>query len=342
MKRSLRQALTLVELLIVIAIIGILISLLLPAVQSAREAARRAQCQNKLMQFGLALQLYHQAHEALPSGVRDDAGPIRHEPKGKHYSWITQILPYVQQQNTHRKIDFSAGVYTQANLQVRGLGITLFACPSHRSEGPASDYAGCHHDADAPIDVDNHGVLFLNSAVRFDQISDGRSHTLFVGEKLTEEDAEKAMPEFYDYGAGPVPIQPGEAIEEPQPELQGEAATEALFPVNPAKPTDFGWMSGTRATLRNTGTPINQRRRLKPPSGLYNTMPEPAHDDAAAAALAAARLLHVGGFESHHAGGAQFVFGDGSVRFLSEQISSQVYLQLGHRADGKLLDDAGY
>jgi prepilin-type processing-associated H-X9-DG protein len=100
-------------------------------------------------------------------------------------------------------------------------------------------------------------------------------------------------------------------------------------------------MSGTRATLRNTGTPINQRRRLKQEIGSSQTY-EPPADEAAAAAQAAAWLLHVGGFESYHPGGAQFAFGDGSVRFLSERISSTIYQRLGHRADGELVDDSAY
>jgi prepilin-type N-terminal cleavage/methylation domain-containing protein/prepilin-type processing-associated H-X9-DG protein len=356
----LRQAFTLVELLVVIGIIGVLIALLLPAVQSARESARRTSCQNHLMQLGLALQLYHLTHEALPPGVRDDAGPIRHEPKGKHYSWLTQILPYVEQANAYEKIDFDAGVYSRANLPVRKLSISILACPSHRSDGPASDYAGCHHDVEAPIDANSHGVLFLNSSLRFDQIADGRAYTLLVGEKLTEEDAEKAMPEFFEGGLDFIPgdesfdgdpaLSSGESSQPPSPD-EPAMPEEPLWSLNPAAPTDFGWMSGTRATLRNTGAPINQRRRLKILSGPYQPPPElllddgaaaAQLDDGAAAAQAAAQLLHVGGFESNHNHGTQFVFADGSVRFISEQISSSVYQQLGHRADGQLLDDSAY
>src|ERR1700693_4880192 len=109
MKR-LRPAFTLIELLVVIAIIAILVALLLPAVQQAREAARRTQCKNNLVQIGLALLNYEMAHECLPSGSVDPNRPIRNEAKGYHMSWMVQLLPYLDQSNTFQHFDFSVGV----------------------------------------------------------------------------------------------------------------------------------------------------------------------------------------------------------------------------------------
>jgi prepilin-type N-terminal cleavage/methylation domain-containing protein len=88
-----RRGFTLVELLVVIAIIGILVALLLPAVQSAREAARRVQCLNNVAQLGLAVHNFEFHFEHLPPGVVNPDGPIRSEPQGQHVSWIVQILP---------------------------------------------------------------------------------------------------------------------------------------------------------------------------------------------------------------------------------------------------------
>ena len=180
-----RPAFTLVELLVVIAIISILIALLLPAVQQAREAARRTQCRNNLLQAALALHNYHAAHRVLPPGCVNDTGPVRSVPDGGyHFGWLAQVLPYLDEMNLYRAIDFSLSAYQQPVSQT-GAGLSLPAslqCPSSVTGGLA--YAGVHHDVEAPIDVDNSGVLFLNSSVKLRDISDGRSHTLLLGEFL--------------------------------------------------------------------------------------------------------------------------------------------------------------
>jgi prepilin-type N-terminal cleavage/methylation domain-containing protein len=293
MNRSTRSGFTLVELLVVIAIIGILMALLLPAVQAAREAARRMQCTNNLMQIGLALQGYEDAHEVLPPGSTEPKGPIVNKPVGYHMGWMVHILPYVEEQTTYQHVDFSKGVYAQANAPVAKVRIATFICPSDTSvvQGPASsNYAGCHHDVEAPIDVDNHGVLFLNSAIRSIDISDGRTHTIFVSEKKQ------------DLG-------------------------------------DLGWMSGTRATLRNMGSPINFRGPVGAPPPLN---PQDAAAGAATGAEAKKPVdpaLVVGGFSSDHPGGENCLLGDGSVRFLSANMTSPVLQQMAHRADGKLITE---
>jgi prepilin-type N-terminal cleavage/methylation domain-containing protein len=173
-----RRAFTLIELLVVIAIIAILIALLLPAVQQAREAARRTQCKNNLIQFGLALQNYHAAHRVLPPGCVNDTGPIVNNGQGYHIGWLAQILPYLDERNLYQQFDFKLSAYQQ---QIPSVSLPVLKCSSRASSG-GCDYAGCHHDTEAPIDVDNNGVLFLNSSVRLRDVTDGRSHTIFVGE----------------------------------------------------------------------------------------------------------------------------------------------------------------
>jgi len=180
-----RRGFTLIELLVVIAIIAVLVALLLPAVQQAREAARRTQCKNNLVQIGLALLNYEMAHECLPPGSVDPNRPIRNEAKGYHMSWMVQLLPYLDQSNAFQHFDFSVGVYDPKNKAAGDVRLSVFTCPSHWSVGNtpgATTYAGCHHDVEAPIDIDNNGVLFLNSSVRHRDIRDGASNTIFVGE----------------------------------------------------------------------------------------------------------------------------------------------------------------
>ena len=179
MKR--RSAFTLIELLFVVAIIAILIALLLPAIQSAREMARRAQCTNNLLQLGIGMGNYASTHSVFPPGVVNDKGPILNLPHGYHHSWVVQILPFIGQDNVYRRIDLRRGVYESANATAVAVMISTLHCPSEFRSGPTS-YAGCHHDVDAPIADDNHGVLYLNSRVRYDDVPDGPAYTILIGE----------------------------------------------------------------------------------------------------------------------------------------------------------------
>lgn len=325
-----RGGFTLLEMLVVIAVIGVLIALLLPAVQAAREQARRRSCANNLGQLLLAIENYESCHLRLPPGTMERTGPIQSRPAGYHISWVAQILPFFEEANAYRHLDFSVGAYHVNNSKVRRVYLATMHCPSDNSFSRAgSNYAACHHDVEAPIDADNHGIVFLNSRVRFRDVRDGRSQTIFLGERL---------------------VQDGE----------------------------LGWLSGTRATLRNTGTPINATSKqggplaaMQPvgaipgassaegPDGqpLPERSPLPGSrapmpwvyaedinfDDQVeyqpAASGGTPPALVVGGFESAHAGdGASFAFGDGSVRYLTSSIDMMVYQRLGHRADGELID----
>ncbi|MDB5337331.1 MAG: prepilin-type N-terminal cleavage/methylation protein [Planctomycetaceae bacterium] len=308
---------TLIELLVVIAIIAVLIALLLPAVQQAREAARRTQCKNNMMQISLALQNYEMSHERLPPGSVNATGPIKSEAAGYHMGWIVQILPYLDQRNVYQKIDFSVGVYDPKNTggaagDAPGAGggpgdagaapgpaavpvfdagspgatmvkLPVLTCPSDPATSGPTNYAGCHHDSEAPIDVDNNGVLYLNSNIRFEDIADGVSNTMFVGEK--------------------------------------NRAGETL-----------SWASGTRASLRNSGSLINSDRQVFGRNGqVAPPVVTPAGPDGANAAL-----LKVGGFGGSHVGGCHFAVGDGAVRFISENINPDLFKNVINRADGSL------
>jgi hypothetical protein len=162
---------------------------MLPAVQAARETGRRMTCQSNLARIGIALADYESAHDVLPPGTIDKHGPVDNRPSGYQMSWLAQILPYLDEKVVYDRIDFSAGAYDPKNAAVREMPIELFSCPSYTGPretglGVVCNYAGCQNDVEAPIDVDNHGVLFLNSHISRSDVTDGISHTIYVGEKL--------------------------------------------------------------------------------------------------------------------------------------------------------------
>ncbi len=192
--RHLRHhAFTLVELLVVIAIIGVLVGLLLPAVQAAREAARRCSCSNNLAQHGLALHNFDFAMGHLPAGVINPDGPIQNVATGQHVSFLVQVLPYIEQQGIADHFDIVAGAYAAENADARAQDIPTYRCPSDPVRGNFFDgagvtnYAGCHHHVESLIDSENMGLLFLNSQIRYGDIYDGSSNTILVGEMLPTE-----------------------------------------------------------------------------------------------------------------------------------------------------------
>jgi prepilin-type N-terminal cleavage/methylation domain-containing protein/prepilin-type processing-associated H-X9-DG protein len=178
-----REGFTLLELLLVIAIISILIALLLPAIQSSREFARRTQCSKNLMQLGLALGNYASENRVFPPGVVDQKGPVSGFPKGYHWGWAARILPFLEQANLYNQLNFREGVYEETNRTARAHDLQVFLCPSDGVPG-LNSYAACHHDLEAAIAADNHGVFYLNSRVSHDDIKDGLATTILAGEFL--------------------------------------------------------------------------------------------------------------------------------------------------------------
>ena len=201
---------TLVELLVVIAIIGILVAMLLPAVQAAREAARRTQCFNNLKQVGLAIHNYHDTLLTFPSGwVASDPATNRPHVEGHPgWGWNSLILPYMEQQNLHRSIDFNRAVIDPVNRAALNTELKTLRCPSDVGDGvfalPAeaggvlmhmatSNYVGNFGTTEledyegAAIGVIGRGNGFFhhNSRLRMADILDGTSNTLAVGERAS-------------------------------------------------------------------------------------------------------------------------------------------------------------
>jgi len=179
-----QRGFTLIELLVVIAIIAVLIALLLPAVQQARESARRHQCQNNLMQLGLALHEYHLSHRVFPPGSVNLTGPIDNGQSGYKFGWIVQLLPFMDEMNLYKALDPNRGIYEQTQIDFVRMSPNGLRCPSSPLAriDSTSSYAGCHHDVEAPINTDDNGMLFLNSSVRLSDVADGQQYTLFASE----------------------------------------------------------------------------------------------------------------------------------------------------------------
>jgi hypothetical protein len=287
-----------------------MVSLLLPSIQAARETARRATCMNQVRQLLLAVHDFESAHEHFPSGTNNPQGPIQNLPSGQHISWIARILPYLDEGARYSRIDLTKGAYDFRNDPIRQTTIEVLLCPSGDGTPTTSNYAACHHELEAPIDVDNHGVFFLNSRISRDELRDGAAYTIFLGEKLPDA-------------------------------------------------SDLGWLSGTPATLRNTGSPLNANRNspavVGPPWVIGKVLDPEALEDSTAESRAQSaddegRLPHsrlggdptaplaVGGFASRHLDGVHFAMGDGAARFILNQVTPAILRQLAHREDGAVVD----
>jgi len=190
-----RSGFTLIELLVVIAIIGVLVSLLLPAVQQAREAARRSQCSNNLKQIGLAIHNYHDAFNILPSSEPGSTGAM------SRASAFTSILPYIDQTPVYNLYNFSLGNSAIENQPAVSQKIAVYICPSAsirravpidgcdaNNRAPGT-YAVCTGSLDPwglfiPGNPPNNGAIINPSSgkVRIGDIRDGTTQTLMVGE----------------------------------------------------------------------------------------------------------------------------------------------------------------
>ena len=203
---------TLVELLVVIAIIGILVALLLPAIQAARESARRTQCLNNEKQIGIALILRHDARKALPPGSVWIGGWGTFDSNGTESTWITHILEYMEEANLEGRLDWSRGFGqawgdpTHPNNFVLAKNVSTFTCPSNLDSKVFGTFSGAEWWAKGSyaanngigpmveaMDIDRppkreRGVFYLNSRMKFKDLVDGTSNTVMVSELLVVPD----------------------------------------------------------------------------------------------------------------------------------------------------------
>jgi prepilin-type N-terminal cleavage/methylation domain-containing protein/prepilin-type processing-associated H-X9-DG protein len=308
-----RSGFTLVELLVVIAIIGVLVSLLLPAVQAAREAARRLQCLNNLKQIGLAIHNYHDTHNVLPFGQGGT---------GDKYSAISLLLPFLEQTNLHAGIDFTQPVTAAVNDAARLKELNLLRCPSDGRNplpqtGGATNYMAnkgsgvVWRDATGPntgLPAPN-GVFYFRSNIRFADVVDGTSNTAAFGERVLADGSNGIVSPLAD-----VFFHPG-ARTTPD---QAKQMCDALDITNLANqfPLFMGapWLDGQHTYLHVTGP--NSRscgfftvlRAAMPPS-------------------------------SRHPGGVNLLLCDGSTRFVGSTVDLATWRALGTRAGGEATSD---
>ncbi|MHC5540572.1 DUF1559 family PulG-like putative transporter [Singulisphaera rosea] len=364
-----RRGFTLIELLVVIAIIAVLIALLLPAVQAAREAARRAQCVNNLKQLGLSLHNYNTAAGAFPPGCvsttsTTDSGlsqtGVNNYSQWTSWSAQAMLLPYLEQTSIYNAANFSwaccwdSPTADAINLTVYTTKINSFLCPSDGLAGVGNvasytsninSYSGSIGSTTAqyPSDGNTSGFFKLYNTTNYGglstsiaEVSDGTSNTIAFGEGLVG-----------DYGkttyrgngmSGPPDNAAVEALIDaktnPAAVLQALQSCNSFFTSGTLTSDSTGlkqyngqvWAQGERGwTLFNTVVPPNSKQ-YPWRSCRLGTCLECAPEGSSFVNAS-----------SNHPGGANFSFGDGSVRFIKDSINMTIYQSIGTRAGGEVV-----
>jgi prepilin-type N-terminal cleavage/methylation domain-containing protein/prepilin-type processing-associated H-X9-DG protein len=315
-----RSAFTLIELLVVIAIIAILIGLLVSAVQKVRTAAARVQCQNNLHQIGLALHNHHDGQGSFPAG---GGGPLFGPPFADRFSVHSRLLPYLEQDNCFKTIDFTMPPTAPVNtMTAQGHVISTFLCPSDPGSPPPADWAGNNYVANYGSDIlygqgpaMASGVFWFAptptfKGARFADLTDGSSNTAAFSERFKGDWSNALITPRSDLfnPKGVMPQSRDEAVTDCQ-------AIDVNDPSNQWR-SDFGgyWLTGWHMTLYTHTAPPNSRACAYPQN---TTMNMPA--------------------SSGHTNGVNVALCDGSVRFVSNAISLGTWRALGTRAGGEVL-----
>jgi prepilin-type N-terminal cleavage/methylation domain-containing protein len=331
MRRPNRQAFTLVELLVVIAIIGILVALLLPAIQAAREAARRTQCKNNLKQLGLSALNYESSKKELPMGRRrgvDGAGV-----QMSQWGFLARMLPYIEGGNIYDVIDFTKPVDDSV------LAITqqpdFFTCPSDGEDRMTGTdcgqdgYGRTNYRGNGGSDTgqlspvsntiedreQNNGVFVANVAIKLKQITDGTSKTAMLSERVLGDGTRQSIDILSDW------FRVGGAKTDPVSKMETDCPLATLSVGNQQfHCSGRNWVRGDYATSR------------------YNHVLAPnsrsCSHNAGGSSLTATQVNEDGGAHtasSRHNGGVNLVCADGSTHFISEDIDILVWRALGSR-----------
>lgn len=315
-----RNGFTLVELLVVIAIIGVLVGLLLPAVQAARESARRMTCSNNLRHLGLALQNYHDNYRVFPMANTRSLG-------FNSLSVHSRLLPYLEQGNLYDLVDFTRSYLDSSNAAARMLSIGVFRCPSDGDSLPLGLGGRNNYYANTGVsivaignveDTTNtgsvnygmsvpDGVFFTDSRLSFADLRDGSSNTAAFAEKITGDGSNAvSTPRSDTYRPGTYPATPDEALRDCLAVDVTDLSKQGVSAVGAP------WLRAYHSTTQYWHVaPPNQRSCMYPPQRVMTTA------------------------NSYHSNGVQVVFCDGSVRFVPNSITLPAWRALGTRAGGE-------
>ena len=330
-----RRGFTLIELLVVVSIIGLLIALLLPAVQAAREAARRIQCTNNLKQIGLATHNYIESMGVLPFGQ----GP---EPTNGWNGWSahSMMLPYLEQPVLFDSINFSipdgSAPGLNANTTSQGVNLNVFACPSDvdRLTSPQghNNYTGCTGSTPNMKDGNTIGVVggmygpgpYVPTTVRLEDIIDGTSQTAVFSERV------KGIG-LYNNDQGPDSLTPpGSVLRIDNLPTDADGVYSLCFGSDPH--ASGAVLSGlySAGSFWHIGTPYGTRYNHVMPPNTWSCAGQ--HTDQAGAHTASSR----------HPGSLNVLLADGSVRAIKSSINLAVWRALGTKAGSEVVSGSDY